>query len=149
MEDLRELQLKMLSLRILKDMFEFSYKKKYFIYLNDTIYGKEKKIKSFLGNIDDIYSQGKINILLDIKAVIMNYNVISNLSKQGYHFSIELDLEDLMELKNIRKYLCIGEYLFIKNNTLPLEELMDKIPSELENRIINIDKSLIEGPVIK
>lgn len=148
-EDLRELQLKMLSLRILKDMFEFSYKKKYFIYLNDTIYGKEKKIKSFLGNIDDIYSQGKINILLDIKAVIMNYNVISNLSKQGYHFSIELDLEDLMELKNIRKYLCIGEYLFIKNNTLPLEELMDKIPSELENRIINIDKSLIEGPVIK
>lgn len=149
MEDLRELQLKMLSLRILKDMFEFSYKKKYLIYLNDTIYGKEKKLKSFLGNIDDIYSQGKINILLDIKTVIMNYNIIRDLSKNGYHFSIELDLEDLNELKNIGKYLCVGEYLFIKNNILTDEELFDKIPSEFENKIINIDKSLIEGPVIK
>lgn len=149
MEDLRELQLKMLSLRILKDMFEFSYKKKYIIYLNESIYSKEKKLKSFLGNIDDIYSQGKINILLDIKEVIMNYNVISELSKDGYHFSIELDIEDLKELKNIRKYLCVGEYLFIKNNTLTDNELLNKIPSEFENRIINIDKSLIEGPVIK
>lgn len=149
MEDLRELQLKMLSLRILRDMFEFSYKKKYLIYINDTIYSKEKKLKSLLGNIDDIYSQGKINILLDIKTAILYYNVISELSKNGYHFSIELDSEDLKELKNIRKYLCIGEYIFIKNNTLTEDELYDKIPSEFENKIINIDKSLIEGPVIK
>ena len=149
MEDLRELQLKMLSLRILKDMFEFSYKKKYLIYINDTIYSKEKKLKSILGNIDDIYSQGKINILLDIKTVILNYNVILELSKNGYHFSIELDGEDLKELKNIRKYLCVGEYLFIKNNQLTDDELYNKIPSEFENKIINIDKSLIEGPVIK
>ena len=149
MEDLRELQLKMLSLRIIKDMFELSYKKKYLIYLNSSIYSKEKKLKSFLGNIDDIYSQGKISILLDIKDAIMNYNVISELSKEGYHFSIELDFEDLKDLKNISKYLCIGEYIFIKNNTLTDEELLNKIPSELENKIVNIDKSLIEGPVIK
>ena len=149
MEDLRELQLKMLSLQILKDMFEFSYKKKYLIYLNDSIYSKEKKLKSFLGNIDDIYSQGKINILVDIKTVIMNYNVISNLSKNGYNFSIELEATDLDELKNIRKYLCVGEYLFIKNNTLPYEELIEKIPVEFENKVINIEKSLLEGPVIK
>jgi signal peptidase len=148
-EDLRELQLKMLSLRILTDMFEFSYKKKYLIYLNDTIYSKEKKLKSLLGNIDDIYSQGKINILLDIKTLMLNYDIISELSKDGYRFSIELDIEDLDEIKNIRKYLCIGDYLFIKNNNQTIEELMDKIPSELENKIINIDKSLLEGPVIK
>lgn len=149
MEDLRELQLKMLSLQILKDMFEFSYKKKYLIYINDTIYKKEKKLKSILGNIDDIYSQGKINILLDIKTVILNYSLISELSKNGYHFAIQLDIEDLNELKNIYKYLCIGEYIFIKNNKLTSEEISDKIPQDLENKIINIDKSLLEGPVIR
>ena len=90
-----------------------------------------------------------INILLDIKTVILNYNIISELSKNGYRFSIELDGEDLKELKNIRKYLCVGEYLFIKNNTLTDDELYNKIPSEFENKIIKIDKTLIEGPVIK
>lgn len=148
-EDLRELQLKMLSLTIIQDMFSFSYKKKYLITLSDTIFGKEKKIKSFLGNMDDIYSQGKINILIDIKTLIMNYNVISELNKNGYQFSVEIECTDLDEIKNIRKYLCIGEYIFIKNNNLSDEELMDKIPLELENRIVNIEKSLIEGPVIK
>lgn len=148
-EDLRELQLKMLSLAIIKDMFNFTYKKKYLISLSDSLFKKEKKVKSFLGNIDDIYSQGKINILIDVKTLIMNYNIISELNKNGYQFSIELESTDLDEIKNIRKYLCVGEYLFIKNNTYQYEELISKIPSEFEERIINIDKSLIEGPVIK
>ena len=148
-EDLRELQLKMLSLTILQDMFEFSYKKKYLISLSESIFKKEKKLKSFLGNIDDTYSQGKINILIDAKTLLLNYNVISNLNKEGYQFSIEITYSDLVDNKNIRKYLCIANNLIIINKDISKELLLESIPSELENKIILMDKSIIEGPVIK
>ena len=148
-EDLKELQLKMLSLKILEDMFEFTYKKKYLISLNESIFKKEKKLKSFLGNIDDAYSQGKVNILIDAKTLLLNFNIISDLSKEGYKFTIEISCEDLVEAKNIRKYLCFASNLIIINKNISEDILVEKIPSELENKIIWVDKSVIEGPVIK
>jgi len=148
-EDLRELQLKILSLKILEDMLELSYKKKYLINLNDSILKKEKKLKSTLGNIDDIYSQGKIYILLSVESLILNYKIISNLIKDGYKFAVELSYNDVSEVPNIRKFLCVIEYIFIKNGELSKSEILNNIPSELEDKIIYINKTLIEGPVIK
>lgn len=148
-EDLKELQLKMLSLEILKDMFEFTYKRKYLISLNESILKKEKKLKGFLGNIDDTYSQGKIKILIDAKTLLLNYNVISKLNKEGYQIAIEIDENDLIESDSIRKYLCIASNLIIINKNISKDVFIDKIPSELENKIILVDKSIIEGPVIK
>lgn len=148
-EDLRELQLKMLSLKILEDMFEFSYKKKYLISFNNTLFKKTKKIKSFLGNIDDSYSQGKISILIDAKTLLLNYNAISELNKEGYKFTIEISYYDLIDFPSIRKYLCMASNLIVINKEVSKEDLLERIPSELENRIIWVDKSVIEGPVIK
>ena len=148
-EDLKELQLKMLSLQTLKDMFEFTYKRKYLISLNDSIFKKEKKLKGFLGNIDDTYSQGKINILIDAKTLLLNFNVISNLNKEGYKFTIEISENDLIDAGNIRKYLCVASNIIIINKEVSKENLLEKIPSELENKVILVDKTIIEGPVIK
>ena len=148
-EDLRELQLKMLSLKVLEDMFEFSYKKKYFINFSDSIFKKVKKIKGFLGNIDDSYSQGKINILIDAKTLLLNYNIISELNKEGYKFAVEISYNDLVESKDIRKYLYMASNLIIVNGDISREIPMEYIPSELENKIICVDKTIIEVPVIK
>lgn len=148
-EDLRELQLKILSLKVLEDMLELSYKKKYLINFNDSILKKDKKLKSTLGNIDDIYSQGKIYIILNTESLILNYKVIAKLIKEGYKFVVELDYNDISEIPNIRKFLCAVEYIFIKNGELSKKEILNNIPSELENKIIYINKTLIEGPVIK
>lgn len=145
LEDLRKLQLKILSLKVLEDMLELSYKNKYLININDSILQKEKKLKSILGNIDDIYSQGKIYILLSIESLILNYKVVSKLIKEGYKIAVELNNIDNKELLNIKKYLCTAEYIFISNQELSKEE----IPADLEEKIIYINKTLLEGPVIK
>lgn len=148
-EDLRELQLKILSLKVLEDMLSLSYKKKYLINFNDSLLKKEKKLKTTLSNIDDIYSQGKIQILINIESLILNYKIITKLIKDGYKFVVELDSNDIKEIPNIRKFLCVTEYIFIKNGELSKEDILNNIPSELEDKIIYINKTLIEGPVIK
>lgn len=148
-EDLRELQLKMVSLNIFKDMLEFSYKKKYLIDITEGIYNKEKKLASFLGNMDDIYSQGKIYILLDVKTLILNNKTISYLVKDGYKFICEFNYEDIKEMTNIRKILCLVDYIFITNGELTKKEKEELVPSELCDKIIYLEKSILDGPVIK
>jgi len=148
-EELRELQVKMLSIKILKDMLNFTLNKKYLIAIPESLYAKEKKLHSFFDNIGDIYSQSKVNVILDIQTLILNHEKISALIKQGYNFAVELDSNNLTDIPNLRKYLCLVDYIFVLNGELDKTILEESIPSELLDKIISTPKTLLKGPVIE
>jgi len=148
-EELRELQLKMLSIKLLKEMLNFSFNKQYLIPFPESIYSKDKKLNSAFENIQDIYSQSKIIILLDIQTLILNNKKISEFIKQGYNFAVQLDYNNIKEISNITKHLCLVNHIFILNGSNTQEKLDENISDEIINKIVYIEKDFLKGPVIE
>ena len=55
-EDLKNIQLKLLSIKVFEDWLNFSLKQNYMIYLPESLYKKSRKLYNILSSIDDSYS---------------------------------------------------------------------------------------------
>ena len=148
-EDLKEVQLKLISVNILKDMLELVYKRKYMIYLPPSIYKKEKKVKSLLNSVNDNYSQNKLYILIDLEILKFYNELILKLKREGYKFIIELSIHNIRLYEELKKYLSLVDYIIITDGVLSRNNIQELIPSYLSKKIIYTNKSLIEGAIIK
>lgn len=149
LEDLREVQLKLISFEVLEDMLYFNYKRKYIISFPVSLFNKEKKIQSLLNAIGDGYSQNKIFILIDME-ILKNYNeMVLKLKRQGYKFIIQVTSENLKLYDDVKKQLSLVEYIIYAGPRISKSAMKEFIPSYLLKKIIYVDKNIIEGVVIK
>lgn len=149
LEDIREVQLKLISFNVLEDMLHFNYRKKYIINLPVSLFSKEKKISSLLSAIGDTYSQNKVFILIDME-ILKNYNeLILKLKRQGFKFMIQVNAESIKLYDDVKKHLSLVEYVVYVGPRLSKSTLKEFIPSYLMKKIIYSDKKLTEGVVVK
>ena len=149
LEDIREVQLKLISFNILEDMLHFNYKKKYIINLPASLFSKEKKISSLLSAVNDTYSQNKLFILIDMETLKNSHELILKLKREGFKFMIQVNGESIKLYDDAKKHLSLVEYVIYVGPRLSKSTLREFIPSYLMKRIIYSDKNLTEGVVIK
>lgn len=149
LEDLREVQLKLISFNVLEDMLRFNYKKKYIISFPVSLFGKEKKIQSLLNAIGDGYSQNKIFIMIDVETLKKYNEIVLKLKRQGYKFIIQVSSENIMLYDDIKKQLSLVEYIVYSGPRISKVQMKEYVPSYLLKKIIYVDKNIAEGVVIK
>lgn len=147
-EDLKNIQLRLLSIKIFEDWLNFSLKEKYLIYFPDTLYKKSRKLYNILNSIDDSYSQSKIMFIVTFD-ILLNYRkTIVHLKKRGYCFVMDCSIEELNKYKEMTKELCLFDNIFVyvqKNNKQQVE-----LPESIKKNIIYGEERLvdIEGGII-
>lgn len=149
LEDLREVQLKLISFNVLEDMLYFNYKKKYIISFPASLFGKEKKIQSLLNAIGDNYSQNKIFIMIDVETLKKYNEIVLKLKRLGYKFVIQVTAENIKLYDDIKKQLSLVEYIIYSGQRIGKSQMKEYIPSYLLKKIIYVDKNIVEGVVIK
>lgn len=148
-EDIREVQLKLVSLNILNDMLRYNNSKKYVISFPASIFKKERKIKTVLGAVNDAYSQNKLFILIDLESLKFSYHEIINLRREGYKFIVQVSADNIKLYDKLKESLSIADYLVYVGPRISKSIMKDYVPSYLLKKIIYVDKSLIEGVVVK
>ena len=149
LEDLREVQLKFISFNVLEDMLRFNYKKKYIISFPVSLFKKEKKIQSLLNAIGDNYSQNKVFILIDLETLKEYDEIVLKLKRQGYKFIVQLTSDNIRIYDDLKKKLSLVEYIVYVGQRIGKAAMKECVPSYLLKKIIYVDKSLVEGVVIK
>jgi len=149
LEDLREVQLKFISFNVLEDMLRFNYKKKYIISFPVSLFRKEKKIQSLLNAIGDNYSQNKVFILIDLETLKEYDEIVLKLKRQGYKFIVQLTSDNIRIYDDLKKKLSLVEYIVYVGQRIGKAAMKECVPSYLLKKIIYVDKSLVEGVVIK
>ena len=149
LEDIREVQLKLISFNILNDLMRFNNKKKYVISLPSSLFSKERKVRTILGAVNDNFSQSKLFILIDIEALNFNFNELVKLRREGYKFIVQVSAENIKLYDKLKDNLSIADYLVYVGPRISKSIMKDYIPSYLLKKIMYVDKSLIEGVVVK
>ncbi|MGN1337071.1 MAG: hypothetical protein ACI4WW_01160 [Candidatus Coprovivens sp.] len=149
LEDIREVQLKLISFCVLDDLLRFNHRRKYVINFPDTIFKKERKVRNVLNAIGDGYSQNKVFILVDLETVKSSKNEILKLRKDGFKFIVQVNAEGMKLYDGIKDGLSVADYLVYVGPRLSKSIMKDYVPSYLLKKIIYTDKSLLEGVVIK
>lgn len=147
-EDLKNIQLRLLSIKIFEDWLNFSLKEKYLIYFPDTLYKKSRKLYNILNSIDDSYSQSKIMFIVTFD-ILLNYRkTIAHLKKRGYCFVMDCTIEELNNYKEMTKELCLFDniYVYIQKNNKQKIELPESITKNIiysEERLVDIEGGII------
>lgn len=149
LEDIREVQLKLVSFCVLDDLLRFNHKRKYVINFPGTIFKKERKVRTVLNAISDGYSQNKVFILLDLETIKSSKDVIVKLRKEGFKFIVQVNAEGMKLYDGIKDGLSIADYLVYIGPRLSKSIMKEYVPSYLMKKIIYTDKSLLEGVVVK
>lgn len=149
LEDIREVQLKLVSFCVLDDLLRFNHKRKYVINFPGTVFKKERKVRTVLNAIGDGYSQNKVFILVDLETVKSSKDVILKLRKDGFKFIVQVNAEGMKLYDGIKDGLSVADYLVYVGPRLSKSIMKDYVPSYLLKKIIYTDKSLLEGVVIK
>ena len=149
-EDLKNVQLKLLSIKTFEDWLNFSLKEEYYIYLPEALYKKSRKLHNLLKSINDSYSQNKIKILLDYNILISHIKTVTHLKKAGFHLILECNSEEIVKYNKIKKNLCMFDKIYIHADEKAKKKLEENIPNSMIKDIEYIDQELItsEGVII-
>jgi len=147
LENMREVQLRLLSARIADEMLYLNHGKYYIISFPDSVYDKEKKLKSFLSCMNDIYSQSKIYIAITPELLNKKYKLITSLKKEGYRFVIELYSSYLDVIKDLKLLFAVCDYVVIIGIVKNKKELASVLPSYLVNKVLYSDFSIHSGVI--
>ena len=130
--------LNLLSIRLVNDMLESSFDKKYIVYLPKTLYSKEKKLEKILKIIDDGHAKDSVIILLDFAYLNTSRTVIKKLIKEGYKFAVSINNKTKFEQKYYSN-MNLVEYVFVDKNIPNIVQTLSTLPEEIMDKIIYED----------
>lgn len=133
-EDKVAVLLNMLLCRIVSDLMKFDYNPKYFVYLPETLYSKDRKIDKIASIVDNDYSKSHVYFLTKASNMLKNKDDIKRLRKRGYSFACILD-ENIMQKGDDMGYLYMNDYYFV-NSKDNKEELCRGLPRDIADRVI-------------
>ena len=130
--------LNLLSIKLINDMIESSFDKRYIVYLPKTLYSKEKKLEKILKIIDDGHAKDSIIILLDFDQLSAYKAVIKKLIKEGYKFAISINSDTKLEQKYYSN-MNLVEHVFVDKNIPNIVKTLSTLPDEIMDKIIYED----------
>lgn len=134
-EDKVMIILSLLSIELVNNMLSSEFRKKYILYIPETIYEKENKLVKITKMMEDEFIKNNLYILVKYDALIKNKKVIKELRKSGYRFALVFDKTTEIKAKD-RNSICIADYIFIDKKTVDAAVLLPNIPEELVSNII-------------
>lgn len=137
-EDKIIILLNLLSIELVKNMFNCDFTKKYLLYLPDTIYKKDNKLNKVETILNNEFVKNNVTILIKYSVLIKNKKVISRLKKSGLNFDIVFTNNVEIKEKDA-SYLYLTEKIFMDKKVIDTKTLLNSIPKELINNIVYID----------
>lgn len=133
-EDKIAVLLNMLLCRIVSDLMRFDYNPKYFVYLPETLYSKDRKIDKIAAIVDNDYSKSHVYFLTKASNMLKNKDDIKRLRKRGYSFACILD-ENVTMKSDDMGYLYMNDYYFVDSKSNK-DELCKGLPRDIIDRVI-------------
>lgn len=133
-EDKIAVLLNMLLCRVVSDLMRFDYNPKYFVYLPETLYSKDRKIDKIASIVDNDYSRSHIYFLTKASNMLKNKDDIKRLRKRGYSFACILD-ENITRKSDDMGYLYMNDYYFVDSKSNK-DELCKGLPRDIIDRVI-------------
>ena len=133
-EDKIAVLLNIILCRVVFDLMRFDYSPKYFVYLPESLYSKDRKIDKIAAIVDNDYSKSHVYFLTKSSNMLKNKDDMKRLRKRGYSFACLLD--EKADYKNDDMgYFYMNDYYFIDSKSNK-EELSKGLPKDIVNKII-------------
>ena len=113
------------------DILKRDYNTKYFIYIPEPLYGKDKKLDKIASLFDNDYAKNHLIIASTFDNIIKNKDDLLRLKKKGYNFAIIFDREREIKEKEI-SYVYMAESYFIDKN-YDLKIAKKELPKDILN----------------
>lgn len=143
-EDKISILFNLVSCKVVKDILNGNYNTKYFIYVPNPLYGKDKKLDRIVSIIENDYAKNHIIITSTVSNILKNNDDIMRLRKKGYSFALIFD-----EYKDYTSeelaYIFMADYYFI-DEKMDKNKLHKGIPKQILDKVIidNIKKRIGE-----
>lgn len=137
-EDKLPVKTTLLSVELLKDMINGDFHKKYALILPESLYGKEKKIKRILNNLNDEYAKSHVIILIDFSVLIKSRKIVKRIRRSGYKFAVAFEDSSILPPKD-KSTLYMANHIFINKKDELYNKLENYIPKDLKDFIIYED----------
>lgn len=137
-EDKVTIAMTLVSMQLINDMLESDFRKKYILYVPESLYIKENKLNKLLTMMEDEYAKNNLILLVKFEDLMKNIKLIKELRKKGYRFALVFD--ETVEIKTReRNNINVVDYIFMDKKTIDTEKILPNIPEELINEIIYED----------
>ena len=130
--------LNLLSSRLVKDMINSDFNKKYVLYLPKSLYSKEKKIEKVLRMIDDEHAKQSTIFLMRVEELLKYKTLIKRLKKEGYQFSTTIDEEFEVDSSN-KGSMSLVDYIFVDKNIPNIVKTLSLLPEDVTDKVIYED----------
>jgi len=130
--------LNILSIRLVKDMINSDFNKKYIVYLPRTLYTKNKKIEKTLSMIEDEHAKESVIILVGLEDLLKHKTLIKKLKKDGYNFALTLNSEFNIDAKNYTA-LNLVNYIFVDKKIPNIVKKLSNLPEDVVEKLIYED----------
>ncbi len=113
------------------DILKRDYNTKYYIYIPEPLYGKDKKLDKIASLFDNDYAKNHLIIASTFANIINNKDDLLRLKKKGYNFAIIFDQEREIKEKELG-YVYMAESYFIDKN-YDLKVAKKQLPKDIIN----------------
>lgn len=135
-EDKLIIEYYLISVQIIRDILRQDFKTHYIVEFAETLLGKSKKIKSILNIIDNPVIQDKLSLKIRHEYYVENKEVIYELMREGFKFSIILDNSFEVNYKNMES-LKMFKCVLLNKDAKQYDEIK-QFNNEIINNIIEI-----------
>ncbi len=116
------------------DILKRDYNSKYYIYIPDPLYGKDKKLDKIASLFDNDYAKNHLIIATTLENILKNKDDLLRLKKKGYNFAIIFDQEYDIKEKELGFLYMAESYFIDKNYDLKLAK--KQLPKDILNNAI-------------
>lgn len=127
----------LLFVQIVKDMFAADFKKKYILYIPESLYTKENKLYNIFEMFEDEYAKNSIIVLTHYDNLTKNKKAIKNLVKDGYHFALDLQTSSKIKAKDFGM-VELMDFIFI-DKKYQEKEMIATLSDDIQKKIISED----------
>lgn len=140
-EDKTMIMITMIVSMIISNMLESDFKNKYFIHVPSSVYEKRNKLERTFEMFNDDRAKESIIIVNSYNEIVNNKKIIKDLRKEGFKFAIAFDNDTVIKAKDVNS-IALADYIFAKSEVVKNINLMQSVPEELKDKIINEDAYL-------
>ena len=133
-EDKIAVLLNMLLCRVVNDLMKFDYSPKYFVYLPESLYSKDRKIDKIAAILDNEYSKSHVYFVTKASNMLKNKEDIKRLRKRGYSFACILDQRIKLKDDDMG-YFYMNDYYFIDSKD-DCSDICRGLPRDITERVI-------------
>ena len=124
-----------MSIKLINDMINSDFEKKYIISLPESLYSKGKKLEKILSMLEDEYAKENVIIVLSMQSLIAHKITIKKFKKLGYKFAVAITEQADFDSKN-HTTLALVDHIYVDKNISNIVKTVSLLPEDVVDKII-------------